>query len=87
MSANLMDSPDAAKLLGDKEAIMGLLGSPDTKRLMELLSENAGGGLKTAASAAMQGDTGQLTDLLGRLMSSKEGAAVVGRIQNAVPKK
>ena len=34
----------------------------------------------------MKGDTSQLMDLMGRVMSSKEGAEVVGRINKAVPK-
>lgn len=85
--ANLMDSPDAAKLLKDKAAVMGLLTSPDTKRLMELLNQNAGSGLKGAADAAMKGNTGQLTDLLSQLMGSKEGAEVVARINKTMSKK
>ncbi|MEG1857955.1 MAG: hypothetical protein RR216_04390 [Pseudoflavonifractor sp.] len=87
MSANLMDTPDAAKLLKDKTAVMGLLNSPDTKRLMALLNQQSGGGLKGAADAAMKGNTGQLTSLLDQLMGSKEGAEVVERLNKTMTKK
>ena len=83
----LMKNPKAAGLLQNKEFISQVLRSPDTKRLMELLNQSAGGGLKSAADAAVKGDARQLTGLLNQVMQSQEGAHVVERIQNSVPKK
>ena len=83
----LMKDPKAAELLKNKELIKTIMDSPDTKRLMELLNQNAGGGLKTAVSAATTGDTGALTSLLGKVMNSAEGAEVVSRINENVAKK
>ena len=54
---------------------------------MEMLNRQAGSGLKGAADAAMKGDTKALTGIVERLMQSKEGAEVVGRISGALPKK
>lgn len=84
---DLMKDPKAAELLKNKALIKTIMDSPDTKRLMELLNQNAGGGLKHAASAAAQGDTEALTSLLGKVMKSPEGAEVVGRINENVAKK
>ena len=53
----LMKDPKAAGLLKNKALLQSLMQSPDTQRLMELLSQNAGDGLKTAAA---KGDTGAL---------------------------
>lgn len=84
---DLMSSPEAAALLKNKSAVQGLLSSPDTKKLMDMLNQNAGGGLKTAADAAMKGDPSALMGLMQQVMGSKEGAALVDRIQKSVPKK
>lgn len=84
---HLMKSPEAAALLKNKEALARIMGSPDTKALMEMLNRQAGSGLKGAANAAMKGDTSALTGILERLMQSKEGAEIVKRIHNSVPDK
>lgn len=43
---NVLNSPQAAKLLKDKAAVESLVKSPDTQALMTML--NQGGGLKAA---------------------------------------
>ena len=73
----LMKDPKAAGLLKN------LMQSPDTQRLMELLSQNAGDGLKTAAA---KGDTGALLGMVRQVMQSSEGARLVQNISQAVPK-
>ena len=83
----LMKDPKAADLLKNKDLINRLLNSPDTRRLMDLLNQSAGGGLKSAADAAVRGDPGQLTSLLNQVMKSKEGAQVVERINGTVSRK
>ena len=57
----LMKDPKAAGLLKNKALLQSLMQSPDTQRLMELLSQNAGDGLKTAAA---KGDTGALLGMV-----------------------
>lgn len=84
---DLMKDPNAANLLKNKDALTALLRSPDTKKLMSMLEQNAGAGLKTAADAAAKGDASALMGLMNQVMSSQEGAAVVDRIQKSVPKK
>lgn len=84
---DLMKSPEAAGLLKNKDMVRDLMRSPDTKKLMDMLNQKAGSGLKGAADAAMKGDTSQLMSLMDSIMKSKEGAAVVERINQAVPKK
>ena len=44
------------------------------------------GGVEEAAKAAAGGDTGQLMAMVNRLMSSKEGAELVARIENQARK-
>jgi len=78
----LMKDPKAAGLLKNKALLQSLMQSPDTQRLMELLSQNAGDGLKTAAA----GDTGALLGMVRQVMQSSEGARLVQNISQAVPK-
>ncbi|UQT47425.1 hypothetical protein M5E87_20795 [Flavonifractor plautii] len=66
----LMKDPKAASLLKNKALLQSLMQSPDTQRLMELLSQNAGDGLKTAAA---KGDTGALLGMVRQVMQSSEG--------------
>ena len=70
----LMKDPKAAGLLKNKALL---------QRLMELLSQNAGDGLKTAAA---KGDTGALLGMVRQVMQSSEGARLVQNISQAVPK-
>lgn len=79
----LMKDPKAAGLLKNKALLQSLMQSPDTQRLMELLSQNAGDGLKTAAA---KGDTGALQGMVRQVMQSSEGARLVQNISQAVPK-
>ena len=79
----LMKDPKAAGLLKNKALLQSLMQSPDTQRLMELLSQNAGDSLKTAAA---KGDTGALLGMVRQVMQSSVGARLVQNISQAVPK-
>lgn len=83
---DLMKTPQGAVIAKHKDQIMNLMHSADGQKLIELLNKSAGTGLKGAADAAMKGDTSQLMELMGKVMSSKEGADIVGRINSAIPK-
>ncbi len=83
---DLMKSPQGAVIAKHKDQLMDLMRSADAQKLMKLLNESAGSGLKGAADAAMRGDTSQLMDLMGKVMESKEGSDVIGRINRAIPR-
>lgn len=61
-------------------ALAGLADSEDTQALMAMLRRQ--GGVEEAAKAAAGGDIGQLMTMMNRLMSSKEGAELVARIED-----
>ena len=79
----LMKDPKAAGLLKNKALLQSLMQSPDTQRLMELLSQNAGDGLEAASA---KGDTGALLGMVRQGIQSSEGARLVQNISQAVPK-
>ena len=83
---DIFRSPQAAQLLKDKDRLMGMMNSPDTKRLMELLHKSGGDGLQSAAQAAMQGDTAKLMNLVQQVMATPEGARAVENINKNLPK-
>lgn len=68
----------AAKLIKNQGAVQQLLGSSDTKRMMDLLGSQ--GGVQSAAKAAAAGDPSQLMGMMQQLMSTKEGMQLVERI-------
>lgn len=82
----LMKDPKAAGVLKDPALLQSLMRSPDTKRLMDLLSQNAGGGLKSAAASAAKGDAAPLMGLLKQVMQSEEGAQLIRNIDQGIPK-
>ena len=83
----LMKDPKAAELLKRKDLLKSLLSSPDTQKLMQMLSQNAGDGLKTAASAAAKGDTNQLLGIVNQVMQREEGARLAQKISQSAQEK
>ncbi len=81
----LMQDPKAAGLLKNRDLLKRLMTSPDTQKLMELLNQSAGDGLKSAAAAAARGDASALAGMVGQLMRDPEGARLMERIQQTVP--
>lgn len=79
----VFQSPQAAGLLKNKDALKGLIASPDTQKLMAMLNQKAGDGLKSAADAAAKGDPSALVGLVNQLMGSREGADLVARINKS----
>lgn len=83
MSENfdVMNSPEAAALLKNKDALKALLQSPDTRKLMRMLSSQNGTQLRQAAEQAKRGDASNLSAMMRSLMESEEGASLVERIE------
>lgn len=71
----------ANRLRQNPDALQSVLRSPDGQRLLQLLSGSDGGqALQQAAQQAESGSTAQLVQLLRRVMSTPDGAALAGRI-------
>lgn len=82
----LKKDPQAAQLLNDPAALKALLSSPETQKLMSLLNQKAGSGLKSAAQAAAQGKPQDLMGLLEQVTSSPEGAKAVESLKKQTQK-
>ena len=76
----VLHSPQAAGLLKNKQAVENLMKSGEAKRLMELLNQSAGDGLKSAAQSAMKGDSAQLAKLVEGLMQNPEAAKMAEQL-------
>lgn len=79
MSA-LKRDPQAAALLGDKEALAALLQSEEAKTLAQLFQSMGGDGLKQAATSAAAGDGAALGELLKKVRSDPRGAQAMERM-------
>ena len=82
----MLNSPQAADLLKNKQAVESILHSQEAKRLMELLHQNSGGGLEQAARSAMGGDPSRLMGLVENLMRDPQSAGLVENLNKKVPK-
>ena len=76
LAQNLLGSMPAGKS-GDAEKYMGLLQSQESKQLLAQMSDKEKEALATAGTAAAQGDSAAMRKVLMKLMSSKEGMALV----------
>lgn len=74
----------ALELGKNREAVSRLAQSGDARRLMELLEQE--GGVQQAARAAAAGDPSSLMSMMNQLMRTKEGAALVERIESQAKK-
>lgn len=75
-----------AELEKNRALLEQVVHSSDAQRLMELLNQNSGGNLKTAAASAALGDTKALLNMVRQVMQSPEGAQLVERLNQTAPK-
>ncbi len=75
----------AAQLLKNKALLEQVVRSDDAQRLMELLNQKAGNGLKEAADAAAQGNPAALLGMVRQVMGTQEGAKLVERLNQTAP--
>lgn len=82
----LLNSPQAAELLRNRQAVESLLNSNEARRLMEMLNQSSGDGLKNAAQSAMKGNPTQLMGLVEGLMRDPQSAKLVEELNKKVQK-
>ncbi len=75
-----------AELEKNRALLEQVVHSSDAQRLMELLNQNSGGKLKTAAASAALGDTKALLGMVRQVMQSPEGAQLIQRLNQTAPK-
>lgn len=82
MSQNFdaLHTPEAQALLKDPARLKALLQSPETRKLMSLLSSQNGDSLKQAAGQAKQGDLSGISSMVQKLMKTSEGAEAVENV-------
>ena len=80
----VLNSQKTADLLKNRQAMESLLNSNEARKLMELLNQNSGGGLKDAAQSAMNGNAAQLMDLVQGLMKDPQNAKLVENLNKKI---
>ena len=83
----MMQSPEATDLIKNKQKLMQLVNSPDAKKLMELLSQNNGSDLQSAAQSAIKGDAKALMNMMQQIMQRPDGAKAVEGLSKKIPQK
>lgn len=67
-------------LINDQSSLKRLAQSDESRRLCQLLDEQANGALKNIAEQALAGDSRPLYELLQATLRTEEGAALAGKI-------
>jgi hypothetical protein len=81
---DMLKSEQAAQLMKDSKKLERLRDAPETQRLFQLLSQNAGGNLEQAAGQAASGDTTKLMDAIQRLMQDPEGQKLLQQMKRSI---
>lgn len=79
---SILNSPQAAELLKNRQAAEDLLRSGEARQLLEQLNRGSGDALKKAAQSAMQGDAAQLMGLVEGLMKNPENAKLAEQLNS-----
>lgn len=75
------------KLKQNPAALQGVMQSRDGQMLMQMLAGSDGGaGLNRAAAQAAGGNTADMVQMLKKVMSSPDGAALIQRIGQSLQK-
>ena len=83
---DVINSPQAADLLKNRQAMENLLRCEETRQLMAMLDQNSDGSLKDAAQSAMKGNTAQLMSLVQGLMNDPNNVRLVEELSKKVGK-
>jgi hypothetical protein len=81
---DVLKSEQAAELMKDSKKLERLRDAPETQRLFQLLSQNAGGNLEQAAGQAASGNTAQLMDAIERLLHDPEGQKLLQKMKHSI---
>ena len=81
---DVLNSEQAVRLMKDQGRLNQLQNAPETQRLFQMLSKNAGGDLEQAAQQAAKGDTAQLMDAVRRLARDPEGQRLIERLRQSL---
>ena len=80
----LLRSEQAKRLMKDQSAIRQLQDAPESRRLMELLGQQAGGDLEGAASAAAEGSPAQLMGAMQKLLRDPESKKLLEQLSQSL---
>ena len=80
----LLNSEQAKRLMNDQATIQKLQNAPESKRLMELLGQQAGGNLEGAADAAAKGSPAQLMGAMQKLLRDPESKKLLEQISQSL---
>ena len=76
----LIHSPQGAQIIRGLDKLNTAISSENGRQLLSMLAGSGGDAIKNAARAAASADTDRARVLLSNLLSTKEGAALTGKI-------
>ena len=85
MDQNIMEQLRA--LRENQAAVKQLMSSPDGQKLLAMLTEDGGTKLKQATESAEKGNTADVVHMIAEIMQTKEGSALIQRLNTKVKTK
>lgn len=82
----ILNSPQAAQLLKNQQALDSLLHSDEAQKIIALLNQSSGNGLDQAARSAANGDPAQLMAMVNSLMKDPRSTKLLDDFSKKVPK-
>lgn len=80
----LGSDPQASALLNDKEKLAKLLGSSETRKVLQMLNSDGGQGLKNAIDALGRGDAQKAKEHLMPMVGNEDFEALMQQLENKV---
>lgn len=84
MLGALGTDPQAAALLNDREKLKKLLGSNETKKILQMLNSDGGQGLKNAIEALGKGNSEEAKEHLRPLVGQSDFEALMRQLEDKV---
>lgn len=78
----ILHTPQAEKIMGNRDKLGHLMASPETQKIMEMLNQSSGGNLEQVAGNAAKGDTTQLMNAIQQLMQNPEASQLIQQMKN-----
>ena len=82
---DILNNDSAKKLMSDKGALERIQNAPETRRLLELLSQKSGSTTDQLANSASSGDSAQLMGAIQQLLRDPESQKLLGTISKNLP--
>ena len=82
---DILNNESAKKLMTNRSALEQIQNAPETRKILDLLSQKSGAKPDQLANSAAGGNSAQLMDAIQQLLRDPEGQKLLGSISKKLP--